>query len=205
MTLSKQTKSNRENAKKSTGPKTEKGKNIVSQNGTTFGLFSKKLIIKSAHLTEDRVDYDLLIEDLRSEFKPQTWFQELLIRKIANSLWRSQRAVIAETAHINKQLENIDDKIEKEEFLHSFKMKRDKNLPPLDFNSPDSKELSDLIGVNSIPKTNFATKIMYYEMRLDRQLARTYDLLRRVQSKDELDKKEQQKKVVNDRNKPISL
>ncbi len=95
MTLSKQTKANRENAKQSIGP-----------------------------TTEHRIDYDLLIEDLRSELNPQSFFQEYLIKKIANCLWRTQRAAFAETAHINGQLNNLDEKIERELRCHSYKKKK---------------------------------------------------------------------------------
>ncbi len=194
MTLPKQIKANRENTKQSTGPTTELGKEIASRNSTTFGLYSNKLIINSNYHTENKVDYDLLIEDLRSELNPQSFFQEYLIKKIANCLWRTQRAAFAETAHINKQLNNLDEKIERELLIHKFKMRNNENAQPLDFSSPDTKEFSNLVGVNSIPDKNFATKILYYEMRLDRQLARTYDLLQKIQLKEKLEQKEKDKK-----------
>ncbi len=198
-----QIKANRENAKKSTGPKTEQGKEIACQNSTTFGLYSNKLTINSKYHNEDRVAYDLLIEDLRTELDPQSFFQEHLIKKIANCLWRSQRAAFAETAYINKQIDKIDDEIQKELFLHTYKMQKNKQLVPLDFSSPDSRELANLIGINTIPDKKFATKILYYEMRLDRQLARTYDLLQRLQRKEKLGKLEKSKKHKFEKTNPI--
>ena len=205
MTLSKQTKACRENAKKSTGPKTEQGKKTSSQNATTFGLYSNKLIIDSNYHTENRIDYDLLIEDLRSELNPQSFFQEYLIKKIANCLWRTQRAAISETAHINKQLNNLDDKIAREKHIHSFKMREHENIEPLDFSSPNSKDFSNLVGINSIPEKSFAARILYYEMRLDRQLTRTYNLLRRLQRKEKQEQKEKEKNNAISKNEPILL
>ena len=205
MTLSKQTKANRENAKQSTGPITEKGKEIASQNATTFGLFSQKLIIDSNYHTEDKVEYDFLIEDLRRELDPQSYFQESLIRKIANTLWRSQRASIAEVAHINKQLNNLDEKIERELRYHSYKMTDNDNIKPLDFSSPNSKDFSNLVGINSIPDKGFAARILYYEMRLDRQLTRTYNLLSRLQRKEKQEQKEKEKNNAISKNEPILL
>ncbi len=199
----KQIKANKQNAQKSTGPKTEQGKEIVSQNATTFGLYSNKLTINSKYHTEDRVGYDLLIEDLRFELDPHSFFQEHLIKKIANCLWRSQRAAFAETAYINKQLGKLDDEIQKELFLHTYKMRKNKHLVPLDFTTPDSRELSNLIGINTIPDKKFATKILHYEMRLDRQLARTYELLQKLQYKEKLEKMEKAKKRKNDKTNPI--
>ena len=192
----KQIKANQQNAKKSTGPKTEEGKAVVSQNGTKFGLFSKKIVVKSKYHVEDRVDYELLIEDLRSELNPQTFFQEYLIKKIANTIWRTQRVALAETAYINDQLDKIDDKIEREKFLHNFRMRENKNLEPLDFSSTETPEFANLIGIHSIPDEKFSKRILYYEMRLDKQLARTYHMLRSVQRREE---EEQQKRERENR------
>ena len=49
----KQIQANRDNAQKSTGPKTDEGKAIVSQNNTKHGLYSKDIIINSPKLQEN--------------------------------------------------------------------------------------------------------------------------------------------------------
>ncbi len=205
MTLSKQTIANRENAKESTGPKSEQGKETASQNSTTFGLYSSKLVIDSNYHTENRVDYELLIEALRSELNPQSFFQEYLIKKIANCLWRTQRAAFAETSHINKQLNKLDDKINTELHRHNYRMEENDHVKPLDFSSPNTKDFSNIVGVNAIPDKNFSAQILYYEMRIDRQLSRTYDLLRKLQYKESQEEKEKAKKNAIPKNEPISL
>ena len=62
---------NRQNAKKSTGPKTEQGKAIIEQNAIKHGLYSRAAVINSPNLKEDQAEYDLLFESMCDELKPQ--------------------------------------------------------------------------------------------------------------------------------------
>ncbi len=104
----KQLTANRGNAKKSTGAKTVIGKQISSRNGVRFGLHAKDLIINSPYLKENRAEYEFLLQSLYEQLNPTNDFQEFLVHKIANCLWRSRRAFIAETAVINNQLNDIN-------------------------------------------------------------------------------------------------
>jgi hypothetical protein len=99
---------NRQNAQKSTGPKTAHGKAVISRNAFKHGLYADDIIIDSPYLKENKVEYDLLLSSLIDELKPIGRFQEYLVCKIANCLWRSRRAIIAETAQINRQLKNVN-------------------------------------------------------------------------------------------------
>ena len=103
-TSEKQLAANRQNAQKSTGPKTEAGKKKSSQNAISHGLHATDIVINSPHLKESQTDYDRLIESLFDELKPVGVFQEHLVLKIANCIWRYRRAINAETAIVNDQL-----------------------------------------------------------------------------------------------------
>ena len=48
----KQLTANKQNARKSTGPKTDTGKAALSQNATKHGLYSRSAVINSPHLKE---------------------------------------------------------------------------------------------------------------------------------------------------------
>ena len=144
----KQTVANRLNAQKSTGPKTEEGQKISSQNATKHGFYSKDIIIKSPNLTENHDDYENLVVSLFNEFQPVGEFQEQLVFKIANCLWRSRRVIRAETACINERLED--------------NIKYDSTLDP---------------NISTIPIDFYAKLFLRYEMRLDRQLTRCYQML----------------------------
>jgi len=148
----KQIRANRANAKKSTGPKTPEGKRTSSRNATTHGLYSRDLIVDSPHLKENQAEYDLILTALKVELKPEGVLQGFLVRKIANCLWRSGRVVRAESAQIKRQLHFLSDSLPR-------------NIA---------------IGVESIPQGEAAKDISRYELRLERQLARTLNLLMRL-------------------------
>jgi hypothetical protein len=151
-TSRKQIKANRANAKKSTGPKTPEGKRISSRNAITHGLYSRDLIVDSPHLKENKEEYDLILTALKLELEPQGVLQEFLVRKIANCLWRSGRVVRAETAQIKRQLYFMN----------------------------DSMPHTIALGVNAIPKGAADNDILRYELRVERQLSRTLNLLMRL-------------------------
>jgi len=100
----KQLAANRANAQKPTGPVTPEGKTVAARNATRHGLYARDVILNSPHIKEDPVEFDQLIESLKEELRPDTPLQEILIRKIANCLWRCRRATLAETALVNHQL-----------------------------------------------------------------------------------------------------
>ncbi len=144
----KQIKSNKENARKSTGPKTDSGKAVSSQNSTKHGLYSRDIVIKSSKLNESREQYENLVVDMFNEFSPVGRFQEQLVFKIANCLWRSQRVIRAETAHLEDRLND------------NFTIR-----------TPGYQNFK------SIPDDYYSKLILRYELRLDRQLTRCYRLL----------------------------
>ncbi len=156
----KQKLANQRNAKKSTGPKTPEGKAKSSQNAIKHGLYAKSVIIRSPNYNEDRNEYDQLAQSLFEELKPATHFQETLVIKIINCLWRSQRLIIAETAKISDQINTA-----------------------VKWHDPKygDNKLNNEIGIKQIPNENFSKNLMRYEMRLDKQLSRTYELLKQLQ------------------------
>ena len=117
-TNEKKLESNRQNAQKSTGPKTEAGKKISSQNAVKHGLHSYQIAINSPRLKEDPTEYETLVASLIDELKPRSPLQEHLVYKIANCMWRYRRFIAAETAEINKQLQPHDTfLIDKEDYF----------------------------------------------------------------------------------------
>ena len=159
-TSEKQLQANRQNAQKSTGPNTEAGKKNSSQNAISHGFHATDIVINSPHLKESRTDYDQLIESLFDELKPIGVFQEHLVLKIANCIWRYKRAINAETATINNQLTAS--------YLEPLPVLSD------DIDSPDQH--GDTALSRSIPVGYRGRALLRYEWRLDRELYRTYQL-----------------------------
>ena len=79
-TSEKQKIASRQNAQKSTGPKTEAGKKKSSQNAVKHGLHSCQIAINSPRLKEDANQYEILVASLVNEHKPRSPLQEHLVK-----------------------------------------------------------------------------------------------------------------------------
>jgi len=169
-TSEKQKITNRQNAQKSTGPKTDAGKKKSGQNAVTHGLHATDIVINSPHLKESRTLYDQLVDSLFEELEPIGIFQQHLVLKIANCIWRYRRAINAESATVNDQLTAS--------FLAPLPIVSD------DIDSPDQPgQSTESANSRSIPYGSMGRVLLRYEWRLDRELYRTYKLLRNIQRK----------------------
>jgi hypothetical protein len=78
---------NRQNALKSTGPKTPDGKAAVRLNALRHGLLSEEILLPG----EDEEALRELAEDLRAELQPVGELEGLLVDRITSLLWRLRR------------------------------------------------------------------------------------------------------------------
>ena len=167
---------NRKNAQLSTGPKTTEGKLVSSRNATRHGIYSRDIVIDSAPLKENREDYDNLRQSLFDELRPIGEFEERLVIKIANCLWRSARAIRAETATIVSTIAQVRDNLA---HLSPPPSEKDHDQPtPPDLNQSDSP---NQLHALTVPLHNAGADILRYEMRLDRQLINVCTLLHHLQ------------------------
>ncbi len=84
-------KANRENAKKSTGPKTPKGKMYSQRNALKHGLFCRPLTDFEA-LREDPQEYQELLSGLWEQYQPIGKAEEIEVERAAVCCWRLKRA-----------------------------------------------------------------------------------------------------------------
>ena len=84
MSTEAQINANRENARKSTGPRTEEGKQISSRNAVRHGLSGRIGLLTD----EDRLLYAARHERLIREMQPVTLVEEDLVHTIADSQWQ---------------------------------------------------------------------------------------------------------------------
>src|SRR5207249_3119400 len=74
---------NRQNSKRSTGPRTERGKRIARFNAVTLGLFAKHIVIPICDGYRSEKEVQSLLDGLHQEFQPAGIFEEWLVVKIA--------------------------------------------------------------------------------------------------------------------------
>lgn len=84
-------KANRENAKKSTGPKTVRGKENSRSNAIKHGLFARHWL-DFLTLNEDPKEYQKLQSDLWDQYQPSGRAEELEVERIALCWWRMKRS-----------------------------------------------------------------------------------------------------------------
>jgi hypothetical protein len=87
MTSEKQTRANRRNALKSTGPKTPEGKAAVRHNAVSHGLLSQDILLPG----EDEQALKELGENLRAELQPVGELENLLVERVIAAYWRLRR------------------------------------------------------------------------------------------------------------------
>jgi len=87
---------NRLNAKRSTGPRTERGKNYSKFNAVITGLFARHVVIPLCDGEGSEEQFARLLADLQQEFQPEGPLEEFYVGKIAKSMWRLRRATCAE-------------------------------------------------------------------------------------------------------------
>lgn len=88
MSSSNQVKANQWNAQKSTGPKTEEGKAVVSQNAMKHGLLSTETLLP----WEESAELNCLLESLTTALKPDGPLEKILVDRIVSLTWRLRRA-----------------------------------------------------------------------------------------------------------------
>ncbi|MDQ1472357.1 MAG: hypothetical protein QOJ99_3837, partial [Bryobacterales bacterium] len=83
-----QLEANRQNAQKSTGPRTEEGKKRSRINATRHGLTGQF----HAFSHEDKIAFDEHCTNLMADYNPETYREKLLAMSIAEDMWRLNRA-----------------------------------------------------------------------------------------------------------------
>jgi hypothetical protein len=110
MASERQTAANRENAQKSTGPKTPQGRAAVRLNGVKHGLSAETLVLPG----ENAADLDALFDSLEAQHQPATPTEEILVRQLAMASWRQLRLYRVEVAHFKNEDEDLNKKRGKE-------------------------------------------------------------------------------------------
>lgn len=92
MATPKQTRANRRNAGRSTGPKTAEGKARVARNALKHGILSIDIVLPD----EDEAEFRAFDRRLREGFEPIGEAEEVLVDRIVATLWRLRRLQMVE-------------------------------------------------------------------------------------------------------------
>jgi hypothetical protein len=103
MTSYRQIEANRRNALKSTGPKTETGKQTSRCNAVRHGLTADTVI----GVLEDTEGYKAFEAAITADYDAQSAVERELVLRLASLLWRLRRATMMETGLFDIQAEHL--------------------------------------------------------------------------------------------------
>jgi len=103
---------NQQNALKSTGPRTDEGKAVSSQNAFKHGLYAKGFFVRP----DEQEAFAELRDSLLEEFAPQTALARHLFSQILHAAWRIWRADQLELALFENHAEPLADDASRQQF-----------------------------------------------------------------------------------------
>jgi len=170
MSTKAQIKANQQNAQKSTGPQTDEGKAVVSQNAVKHGLFAAESVISG----EDPAGYEDFHEKFLADLAPVGMAESVLAERVISLSWRLRRAV-------RMQNQSIDVMIALAETDSWQKMHREKTL---DSQDPRAGGLDLLLGWATrydFSNSRVLDRLLLYERRIENSMVRMMKELKRFQ------------------------
>ena len=179
MSSFKQIQANRRNAQKSTGPKTDEGKEVSRLNALKHGLLAEMLLLPDEsveafeQLREGLYDYLLPVGSLESE----------LVERIASYLWRLRRCGRIEANLLFEKSSNSPATYSNASCSHSTG-ETENDVKRHNVAIPVASGQHDIVDAfrGSIWGTNPIANLSRYEASLDRPLYRALHELQRLQA-----------------------
>ena len=148
---------NKANAQKSTGPRTEAGKQRSSLNALRHGLTGQTVVLP----TEDHSAYQRHSQSFLDEYQPKEATETQLVQSLIDTSWRMNRAAAVETNLFSLGITEMEDRIRA--------------------NHPEA-EAALAMALAFREHTSAFSQISIYGQRLARQFERTLTQLRQIQA-----------------------
>jgi hypothetical protein len=148
---------NKANAQKSTGPRTEAGKQRSKLNALRHGLTGHTIVLP----TEDHSAYQRHSQSFLDEYQPQGATETQLVQSLLDSSWQLNRAAAVETNLFSLGITEMEDRIRA--------------------NHPQAEDALSMALAFREHNRAFAN-LGVYRQRLTRQFERTLVLLRKIQA-----------------------
>ena len=172
MASNRQIEANRENAKKSTGPKTDDGKARSRWNSRKHGLTAEVLVLRD----EAADDFSELREALAEQYDPQTVMECELVDRMAGIVWRLRRVPTFEAGVLDYRVERV--------------VEQERLRPDLEEGVQEEQDVADLLEssirlgdalTDDFAFTNSLQKLGRHEASLMNALSKTHEMLERLQ------------------------
>ena len=156
-----QIQANRENAKKSTGPRTPEGKARVSKNALKHGLLAQDSVIPG----EDPAEFDRHLTTYQDTYLPRNCVEKEIVRQSADSAWRMRRLSRIEATVMTAGIERT--RVHQETYR------------PERMREGHEGELQ-LLGASMLSRTKFLNDLARYDGHLNRRFYRAVELMMKI-------------------------
>ena len=153
---------NRNNAKKSTGPRTNEGKQRSSQNALKHGLLARDAV-----LPEDPADFDRQLCDLEDTIEPKNALEFELVRQIVDAQWRLRRLTRLETGYLAAARDQT----------HRDNQTFRDDDPPADYDGQ-----TQVLGQSLLERNLGLLHLSRYNGQLSRNLTRALNMIRQLRA-----------------------
>ena len=175
MSTQAQTKANRQNSRKSTGPKTSQGKAVVSKNAVKHGLFAAEAVITG----ENQADYELYHDQYLAELAPVGMVESTFAERIISLSWRLRRAE-------RMQNQSIEDMIERTVTNPKVRDRRERNCYDEGIRPGDPRFDPDHLALGRIAASDWSyyrvlDRMLLYERRIESSMTKMMKELKRFQ------------------------
>ncbi len=162
-----QTRANRRNAQKSTGPRSRQGRAAVSQNAVKHGLLTRQDVITS----ESQADFDLYREQMFAELAPVSPMESMLAERIVSLSWRLKRVCRIQNQTIDAlNANNTSSPLTKLTQSLFFK----NHDRPLEDPSKSAPELAlGRLAIKDFANARVLDRLLMYERRIEHSLYKT--------------------------------
>ena len=161
MRTEKQINASRENAKKSTGPRTTEGKANSSKNALKHGLMAQDAVIPG----EDPAEFDRHLSKLEDTYLPRNYVEKQIVHQIADTMWSIKRLSRIETTVVSASIERT------RVYQHDFRVERIRQGHEGDL---------QLLGESMFCGTKFLNNLARYDGHLRRCLHRDLELMMKI-------------------------
>ena len=184
MSTEAQINANRQNAQKSTGPKTAEGKAAVSQNAVKHGLFAAEAVIS----VENPAEYELYRQHLLAELLPVGVLESMLAERIVSLGWRLQRAERIQNEVFDNMIETYvtdESALESRRIYCSYE-----GIQPGDPRYDPEHLALGRIAWDDWANSRVLDRLLLYERRIESSLHKSiirlkqYQVIRRVEKED---------------------
>ncbi len=170
MSTTAQAMANRNNSQKSTGPRTDEGKAVVSQNAVKHGLFAAEAVITG----ENPAEYEAFHDQFLAEYAPVGMVESVLAERIVSLAWRLRRAERMQ----NQAMDVMIAKIETDQWEKTLRERA------AEAQDPRAGGLDLLLGWatnDDFSDARILDRLLMYERRIENSMIKMMKELKRFQ------------------------